>query len=193
MEENERTPLFTNTITLDEETDRQIYDKLFSFKRLIYIVLYSAFLGFFIYKLIGEVRWAKEAEQPLYLEPRFWLCLVAIAVEAYGIVRAILAPRIFVKRVKRRNNELYGTDRIEIRSAFYDDMAVYHEMPTNADIRLAYSSIRLAAETKDLFILRTRQKLTFELSKTGFDGIDVQGFRNFMDEKCPNAKRKWKK
>ena len=60
-------------------------------------------------------------------------------------------------------------------------------------MRVPYASLNLLTETEDLFLIRTAQRQIIALSKAGLDGTDVPGFRAFMDEKCPNAKRKWRK
>ena len=56
---------------------------------------------------------------------------------------------------------------------------------------MSYSAFSLLTETKDFFVIRTKQRQLIVLDKYGFDGTDIAGFRAFMSEKCPHAKKKW--
>ena len=193
MEETERKPIFTNIYVPDEQTGRQIYRSVRFVRRLLIFLLGTAFLAMVLYYLVWVIRWAAAYDQPVYTQRLFWLCIAAVALYVLLIVREIFAPRTFAKRETRRLKEAYGTDRVEIRAAFFDDGVSFHNLASNAELQTAYDVFGTITETKDLFLVRTKQKQLIAFHKLGFDGTDIPGFRNFMDEKCPNAKRKWRK
>jgi hypothetical protein len=68
-----------------------------------------------------------------------------------------------------------------------------HNRTSKGELRFLYPSFKKVTETENLFLLWTGQRQIVVLGKLGFDGTDIRGFRAFMDEKCPNAKRKWRK
>ena len=193
MEENERKPIFTNTYVPNEETDRQMFRSVRFVRRLFLLLLGVAVLCYLVYWMIRLIQWAAYYREPIYTQSLFWICIVGFALYGFLIVREILAPRIFAKKQAKRMKETYGTDTITVEAAFFDDSMAFHNRASNAEMRLQYGALKLLTETKDLFLLRTQQKQLIVLSKLGFDGMDITGFRAFMDEKCPNAKRKWKK
>ena len=193
MEETERKPIFTNIYVPDEQTGRQIYRSVRFVRRLLIFLLGTAFLAMVLYYLVWVIRWASDYDQPVYTQRLFWLCIAVVALYVLLIVREIFAPRTFAKRETRRLKEAYGTDRVEIRAAFFDDGVAFHNLASNAELQTAYDVFGTITETKDLFLVRTKQKQLIAFHKLGFDGTDIPGFRAFMDEKCPHAKRKWKK
>ena len=193
MEETERKPIFTNAYVPNEETDRQIYRNVRFVRRLLLFLLSTGFLAMTAYYLIFVIRWAADYNVPVYTQTLFWLCIAAVAMYVFLIVREIFAPRTFAKRETRRMKEAYGTDRIEIRAAFFDDTVAFHNLASNAEMKIPYAAFGTITETKDLFFVRTRQKQLIALGKLGFENMDIPGFRAFMDEKCPGAKRRWKK
>lgn len=193
MEETERKPIFTNIYVPDEQTGRQIYRSVRFMRRLLIFLLGTAFLAMVLYYLVWVIRWAAAYDQPVYTQRLFWLCIAAVALYVLLIVREIFAPRTFAKRETRRLKEAYGTDRVEIRAAFFDNGVSFHNLASNAELQTAYDVFGTITETKDLFLVRTKQKQLIAFHKLGFDGTDIPGFRAFMDEKCPNAKRKWRK
>ncbi|MBQ2202011.1 MAG: hypothetical protein II412_05510 [Clostridia bacterium] len=193
MEETERKPIFLNTYVPNEQTGRQIYRNVRFVRRLLVFLLGTGFLAVVLYYLVWLIRWAADYDQPVYTQRLFWLCIVAVALYAVLIVREIFAPRTFAKREIRRLKEAYGTDRVEIRAAFFDDGVAFHNLASNAEMQIAYTAFGTITETEDLFLAQTKQKQLITFSKLGFENTDIPGFRDFMDEKCPNAKRKWRK
>jgi hypothetical protein len=193
MEENERKAIFTNTLVSNEETDRQSLRSTRVVRRLLLILFGAGLLCNFVYWIIQLIRWAAYYQEPIYTQETFWICIVGFAMSGYVVVHEIFAPRIFARKEKKRVMEAYGTTEITIKTAFFDDALERRILASGAKWRLPYTTLKRITETKDLFLLRTQQKLLIELSKLGFDGTDAAGFRRFMDEKCPNAKRRWKK
>lgn len=193
METGERTPIFTNTYTTSEETDKQTYRSIRFVWRVAVFLLGAGFLGYFVYWFIRMLQWSALSGRPIYTESLFWICLSGFSIYGFLIVREILAPQLFARRQTKRKIELYGATEITIDAAFYADGAAFHNRASDARLELGYSAVHRLTETKDLFLIRTQQKQLIALSKDGFDGTDIPGFRTFMDQKCPNAKRRWKK
>ena len=193
METNERTPIFTNVYAPNEQTDRQIYSHITRVRRIVYWVICTGFFAFLVYQLVDTIRWTARTGASFFAQTNVWILLAGIALYVVLFILLILAPRRFIKKRVKQMRELYGEKRVEIRAAFFDDAVAFHNAASNADLKHAYSVFKQVAETKDLFLLRSEQKMVLALDKSGFDGVDVPGFRAFMDEKCPNAKRGWKK
>ena len=193
MEETERKPIFTNTYVPNEETDRQTYRSIRFVRRLIVFLLSAAFLCQLAYWMIKLIQWVQYYQEPIYTKSLFWICIVGFVLYGYLIVREIFMPRILARRLMKRLKESYGTEQMEIVSEFFDDAVELHNRTSKNEQRFVYSAFKKVTETRDLFLLWTGQKQIVEMYKLGFDGTDIIGFRAFMDEKCPNAKRKWKK
>ena len=193
MEETERKPIFTNTYVPNEERDRQMYRSIRFVRRLLVFLLSFGFLCYTAYKMSQLIQWTAYYREPIYKQTLFWFCIVGFVLYGFLIVLEIFAPRLFAKKETKRLKETYGTTDITVEFTFFDAALEMHNLASGAKWRLPYTSLKLLTETQDLFLLRTQQKQLIVLSKLGFDGTDIVGFRAFMDEKCPNAKRKWKK
>ncbi len=191
MEENERKAFFTNTCIENEENDRQVYRSLHVARRIILTLVFMGFICYFVYLLIQLIQWTKYTREPIYTQLLFWICIVGIASCSYVILREIFAPRILARKDTKRFKETYGTSEITIRNAFYDDVVRGQNLISKGEIQLSYSAFSLLTETKDFFVIRTKQRQLIVLDKYGFDGTDIAGFRAFMSEKCPHAKKKW--
>lgn len=193
METNESKAIFKNTYIPNEASAEQTYRSISFVRRLLVFLLGIGFLGMALYYLIRVIRWAEYYKEPVYTQSLFWLSIAVIVLYVFLIVRDILAPRAFAKRETRRLKEAYGTSEITIEISFFAESVDFHNCASNADLRLSYAALHRFTETRDLFLIRTQQKQLIVLDKYGFDGTDIKGFRTFIDEKCPNAKRRWKK
>ncbi len=193
MEEQERSVLFTNVYVPCEKTDRQTYLRMSRVPRLIFFLVGTALLAYLVYIIVDLFRWSQFSGTSFFSETSAWICIAAIALYIALIVREILRPSLYAKREQKRLIEKYGTDRIEIRSSFLEDAIEVHNLASDAKLRLSYENFRFLTETKDLFLLRTEQKQIIGLNKSGFSGVDLVGFRTFMDQKCSGARRAWKK
>ena len=193
MEENERKPIFTNTL----QTSREMYLELFRAMRkkvnIMICVMGACFLVYGCYHLVRLIRSFTYYGESFVSEPAFWLLLVSALLWVILIVRVLLSPKRAVKRQMRINQESYGTEQMAVETAFFDDAMEMHNLTSKNETRFVYTAFKRAAETENLFLIRTAQNQIIALSKLGFDGTDIPGFRAFMDEKCPNAKRKWRK
>ena len=193
MEANERTPIFTNTYLPNERTDRQMFGSITRARRLITLLVCTAVFAYLLYELIDMIRWATQTGGSFFSEAYAWVLMAGIAVYAVIFVLLAVSPRMQASKQAKRMREMYGEKRIGIRSDFFDDAIVFFNTASNARVRLQYSVFRKITETGDLILLWSGQKQIIALGKDGFTGIDVPGFRTFMDEKCPNAKRRWRK
>ncbi len=193
MEENERKPVFTNVYTTGAETDKQLYRSISLLRRAVIFVICLGFIGLFTYLLIDMIRVSKLTGEPVTGGMWFWLCIVGLALYLVIFVRELFGTRLFVKRQAKRLKETYGKDSITVDAAFYDDEIAFHNLASDANLRLPYTALKTLSETKDLFLMRTQQRQVIALGKHTFTGTDAAGFRAFMDGKCPNARRKWSK
>ena len=193
MEETERKPIFTNTL----QTSREMYLELFRAMRkkvsIMICVIGACFLVYGCYHLVRLIRSLTYYGESFISEPAFWLLLGCAVLWVILIVRVLLTPKRAVKRQMRMNQESYGTEQMEVEMAFFDDAMEMHNLTSKNETRFVYTAFKRAAETENLFLIWTAQNQIIALSKLGFDGTDIVGFRAFMDEKCPNAKRKWRK
>lgn len=193
MEENERKPIFSNTL----QTNREMYLELVRAMRktatVTVCVVTAAVLVYMCYQLTRLIRSFMYYGEPVGSEPIFFLTIGAIVLWVIVSVRALLAPKRAVKRQMRMNQESYGTEQVEIETEFFDDALELHNRTSKGELRFVYTAFKKVTETENLFLLWTGQKQIVVLYKLGFDGTDIPGFRAFMDEKCPNAKRKWRK
>ena len=193
MEENERKPIFTNTL----HTSREIYLELFRAMRktvnIVICVIGSCFFVYACYHLVQLIRSFTYYGESFTSEPAFWMLTGCIALWVILLVRVLLTPKRAVKRQMRMNQESYGTEQMELEMAFFDDAIELHNRTSKGELRFLYPSFKKVTETENLFLLWTGQRQIVVLGKLGFDGTDIPGFRAFMDEKCPNAKRRWKK
>ena len=193
MEETERTIHFTNTYVTDAKTDRQMFRRIRRVPRLIVFLISGAVSGYLVYWLIRLIRESAAQGKPLFSDSSPWIFILGIMLIALMVVRELLAPGTFANRQAKRLKESYGSEHITIDAAFSDDTIDFQNHASNAGMHLPYASLNLLTETKDLFLIRTQQRQIIALAKNGFSGTDAAGFRAFMDEKCPNAKRKWRK
>ncbi len=193
MEENERKPVFTNTYGPSETTFREIYRYARRPMRIILIVLLVCIGVYVAHHLYQWIRWAVYYNESIFSQTGVWMLLAELGVMAFLIVWEANGAKRYAKRQLRRIKESYGTDDPRVHASFYDGEVEFHNDATNSTSRMAYDKFATCKETKDLFLIVTREKQFLLFPKDTFDGTDIVGFRAFMDEKCPNTKRKWRK
>ena len=93
METGERTPIFTNTYTTSEETDKQTYRSIRFVWRVAVFLLGAGFLGYLVYWFIRMLQWSALSGRPIYTESLFWICLSGFSIYGFLIVREILCAR----------------------------------------------------------------------------------------------------
>lgn len=194
MEENERKPIFTNTHRTSRETYLQFFYGARKTANIVVCAVAAAFLVFMCWQIAKILRSITYYGGSFVTEPFFWIGLLAVALWLYIPIKTLFfAPKRFAKRQMRMNTESYGTEQLEVVTEFFDDAVELHNRTSKGEARFTYPSFKKVTETKDLFLLWTGQKQIVIINKLGFDGTDIIGFRAFIDEKCPNAKRRWRK
>ena len=190
MEETERKPIFANTYVPSAETYRQMYRRIRMALTWFASILFGAAAIFAIYKLLQLTAiYGGSIFGSVYP----WLMVAMAAYMIFAIVFIAFAPRRLAKKAMKRLQELSGGKMPTVRADFFDDTVEFHNDATKGETVLQYPVFKKIAETKDLFLLWTQQKQVIPIAKYGFSGVTIEGFRAFMDEKYPNAKRKWRK
>jgi hypothetical protein len=194
MEENERKPIFTNTHRTSRETYLQFFHGARKTANVIVCAVAAAILAFICYESVTVIRSVQYYGGSIFAESFFWIGILGIALWLFIPINALfIAPKRFAKRQMRMSTEAYGTEQMDIVTEFFDDAAELHNLTSKGEARFTYPTIKKVTETKDLFLAWTGTKQILIINKLGFDGTDIVGFRAFMDEKCPHAKRKWRK
>ena len=103
-------------------------------------------------------------------------------------------PRIFSRKLAKNSmkqmQEAYGQPETQ-ESFFYEDSLRLYTPNTKGELRYGYQAVAVCMETETLLLLQTQQKQLVILPKSGFSGIDSEGFKTFMREKAPNARFRW--
>ena len=192
METEERTALFTNTYAPSEEALIEAYRNA---RRLWRIVFFLAAAGFFVYIGYNLVQWilwsVRSGESPLS-EIAFWLLVAELALLITLVVRSVSAPKQYAQKQLRRIAESYGDGDPTVQASFYDDAVAFHNDAIGSTMQLNYDTFQKCREVENFFLLTTHEKQILELPKASFQGIDVPGVRQFLQEKCTNAKCRWR-
>ena len=189
--DEERTTIFSNTFTASEEAYRQLYWRI---RRLVTWLVTIFALGASVYIICAIIRFASVYAangMSFFRTLQAWFLILLVVYLCFNIWLMLSAPRRLAKKALKRVQELNNDQIPEETAAFTADLVVFHNSATNGEATVRYPSFTKVQETKDLFLLWTAQKQVLPLAKSGFTGIDAAGFRAFMDEKCPNAKRFW--
>ncbi len=190
MEELERKPIFGNTYEPSVETYRQMYRRIRKGLTWFTTILFGAAA---IYAIYTVIRLAVIYGGSIFTSVHPWLMIVMAAYLIFAIVFIACAPRRLAKKALKRLQEMSGGKTPSVRAEFFDDTVEFHNDANKGETVLQYTVFKKIGETEDLFLLWTQQKQVIPIAKLGFENMDIQGFRVFMDEKCPNAKRKWRK
>lgn len=190
MEELERKPIFGNTYEPSVETYRQMYRRIRKGLTWLTTILFGAAA---IYAIYTVIRLAVIYGGSIFTSVHPWLMIVMAAYLIFAIVFIACAPRRLAKKALKRLQEMSGGKTPSVRAEFFDDTVEFHNDANKGETVLQYSVFKKIGETEDLFLLWTQQKQVIPIAKLGFENMDIPGFRDFMDEKCPNAKRKWRK
>ncbi len=190
MEELERKPIFGNTYEPSVETYRQMYRRIRKGLTWLTTILFGAAA---IYAIYTVIRLAVIYGGSIFTSVHPWLMIVMAAYLIFAIVFIACTPRRLAKKALKRLQEMSGGKTPSVRAEFFDDTVEFHNDANKGETVLQYSVFKKIGETEDLFLLWTQQKQVIPIAKLGFENMDIPGFRVFMDEKCPNAKRKWRK
>lgn len=170
---------FTNRCRLDEPTLRETYAALLCRPTRIVAMALAAF--FIVQMLLLALLLPRGGEM---LAEYWW----ALALWGAGLAWMIAQPRLLARRTHRRHRTHRGDAVPEVTAAFHDDEIVLHEGRNEA--HYPYTYVVRVRRTRRLWLLRLDGREAIVLDRTGFAGIDDEGFGRFLRAKCPQAK--WK-
>ncbi|MBR5705159.1 MAG: YcxB family protein, partial [Deltaproteobacteria bacterium] len=190
MEDNPHTPvqqnaepaeqaLFVNQYTLGYDQYLQCYQKL----QEIYVPRWVQCGLAVLVAAVSVILAAAKAKTV----PHVLLHLLIIALALYHLYLVLIVPRRRARQTVHRLEETFG-QLMEVHVFFYGDRLILHNPLSNADICMRYQNIVYCGETQDLLVLMSKRKMFAFPGKSGFTGIDADGFKAFMREKAPNAK-----
>lgn len=189
--EEERKPIFTNLYMASEESYRQLYRRIRRVLTWVVTVLAIGAVGYMVYAMVHFSKVYAAYGESFFATIRAWFLLVLTVYLCINIGLLITSPRRLAKKALKRVRELNNDQIPEETAEFYEDTVTFRNSVTHGESTLSFASFAKIHETKDLFLIWTKQKMVIPLAKDGFTGIDVVGFRAFMDEHCPQAKRRW--
>ena len=192
METNEREPLFTNTYGPSEEGLTEAYRSARLIWRIVLFTLAAGFLGYIGYNLVQWILWSARSGESVLRETAFWLLIAELALLITLVVREATAAKQYAKKQLRRIAETYNGGDPTVQASFYDDAVTFHNDATGSTMQLRYDTFRKCREVQNFFLITTREKQMFELPKASFAGIDVPGVRQFLQERCTDAKCSWR-
>ena len=186
MEDKETTVLCENTFTPTQAHYAQAYAAMTKFTDLL-------LFGFVILMALVLVLSSIVSEQPFFgrenLVPLIALGIAILAVMA----QHFLLPKLYASRAVKRICAAYGALGALTVTVLSDGVRMYNAA-NDGEVRFPFASFAHFSETRDLLLLRTTARQTVMASKTGFtEGFSAAQFKALMQEKCPQAKIKWKK
>jgi len=101
----------------------------------------------------------------------------------------LFSPYISVKKMLKRDNELYHTE-CSATILFFDDHFVGIHEPTSGQTITNYTHLIQVSQTKGLYLLSMRENLVWMVDKNGFIKGDRMAFETFIKEKAVHAKIK---
>ena len=122
--------------------------------------------------------------------PHILLHLLLIGLALYYLYLLLIQPRRRARQTVQRLEETFG-QLLEVHVSFYDDRLILHSLLSDARITMLYQNIVYCGETQDILVLMSKRKMFAFPVKSGFSGIDGEGFKAFMREKAPNARFRW--
>ena len=174
--------LFVNQYTLGYDQYLQCYKKL----QGIYVPLWVQY-GLVALVLAGNAILTAVNVKTV---PHLLLHLLLIGLALYYLYVLLIQPRLRARQTVQRLEETFG-QLLEIHVSFYDDRLILHSLLSNTRITMLYQNIVYCGETQDLWVLMSKRKMCAFPGKSGFSGIDAEGFKAFMREKAPGAKFRW--
>jgi len=183
---SEQQPLFRIVTTCTRKFMQKTYQASMSLWRTAFVlamavILLSSFAFFFILciddlSMLPFIGWFSLAYAIYLIIDCLWL-------------RCFLAARRFEKRMQ----ELYPdqTQQLTIH-AFEDHMEAATSLTEQTE-QIDYGCIIRVKETKELILLFRKQRLFYQLEKTGFEQGSAPEFIAFLKEKIPAAKFNVKK
>ena len=158
---------------------------------IISLVLGVPILVYCITKIAFRAVWSIVTGAVFWEGVSMWLAVALLLAYIVGLVLYLFAPRRKAKRSLRRAAELFGSPP-EICMTFFEDALLIRTSVQEMSLRVPYAAVGTCIETRDLFLLVTKEKQTFAVAKQGLLDVDEEGFRKLLALKCPKAKVNWR-
>ena len=192
METETRTVCARGMLTPTPETELQAYRAT---RRILWLILLCVGCGMIIVSQLFRIGLSLVRilifDQPVYSVFSLWIGAASIVLAVFLLIFGLFSPRRSARRRIRRLKETYAEIPTLICD-FEEDGIALRTDKAEAGVRFAYSAIRRCTETKDLFVLLTKEKQFFSVEKQRLEHIDEAGFRAFICAKCPKAKVNWR-
>ena len=191
MENNEQTVLALDRYTPRFENQLQMYRASQNRGVLVLMIVFTAILLHLSPLLLWmRMRDIMETGESFFAGPYPAIIAVLTLLYIALLILRLLLPRRFAKKRMRALHELYGDNLPEVTITFFEDSLLAQSGEKDEGFRLHYAVFTHVTETRDLFVLKTREKHLILVEKQGLSGVDVPGFRALIDEKCPAAGQK---
>ena len=186
--EEERIVRAVGRLTPRVETERQAYRAA---RRAFPVVLLCVGCGMLVFSQFFRIALSVAKilifDQPLYSAVSLWIAVVCIGFAIFLLIWGLFAPRRNAKRRIRRLKEAFGTVPT-LTCFFYEDGIAVQADGAETGVCFPYSAIRRVKETRDLFLLVTKEKQSVAVEKDRMELVDEAGFYALLQEKCPKAK-----
>ena len=191
MENNEQTVLALDRYTPRFENQLQMYRASQNRGVLVLMIVFTAILLHLSPLLLWmRMRDIMETGESFFAGPYPAIIAVLTLLYIALLILRLLLPRRFAKKRMRALHELYGDNLLEVTITFFEDSLLAQSGEKDEGFRLHYAVFTHVTETRDLFVLKTREKHLILVEKQGLSGVDVPGFRALIGEKCPAAGQK---
>ena len=193
MEPNEQTVLAVDRYTPRFENQLQMYRTSQSRWTLILMIVFTAILLHLSPLLLWmRIRDVMETGESFFADPYPAIIAVLTLLYIALLIWRLLLPRRFAKKRMRALHELYGDSIPDVTITFFEDSLLAQSGEKDEGFRLNYAVFTRITETRDLFVLKTKEKHLILVEKQGLSGVDVPGFRAMIGEKCSAAGKKWR-
>jgi len=186
VEDKETTVLCENTFTPTQAHYAQAYAAMTKFTDLL-------LFGFVILMALVLILSAIVSEQPFFSRDNL-VPLIALGIAILAVVaQHFLLPKLYASRAVKRIRAAYGEIGALTVTVLSDGVRMYNAT-NDSEVRFSFDLFAHFSETRDLLLLRTFARQTVMASRTGFsEGFSEAQCKTLMQEKCPQAKIKWKK
>ena len=132
------------------------------------------------------------SQQPFFSRDNL-VPLIALGIAVVAVIaQHFLLPRLYGSKTMKRIKEAYGENG-ELTVTVEPEGVRMHNAANDSEVAFRFESFARFTETRDLLLMRTAARQLLMVSKTGFaDGTTEASFKALMQEKCPQAKAKWK-
>ena len=192
MEAKEDIVLAVGKLTPSVETERQAYRAA---RRVFPLILLCIGCGTILFSQLFRIGLSVARilifKQPVYSAVSLWIAVACILFAVFLLLWGLFAPRRSARRRIRKLKETFASVPT-LTCDFCEDRIALRADEAETGIRYPYTAIRRCTETRDLFVLVTKEKQFLSVEKHRLALIDDAGFRTLIREKCPKAKVNWR-